>query len=355
MTSLIVIGMSSCSSKSEIDGLQRQIEDLKFGRIATIEQQMTNIQSSITTLVATDTQLSSFISTLQLETSALKSDLSSKEKALSDRIVALKKYADDELGKNRDWASVTFATLEQYQSLLTELAGIKQSISSLEINLRTEIESAITASEASMSGWVSEQFSGYYTITQMDAKLKALADSDAAAKQSMSELSEALAEAKTDLATAYTQAIAEAIINHEGTITTKIAADIRTATDALRAQIDALDLRMSAIEGMIQSITVIPAYSDGTLKVSSTGILYISCIISPVSSATGLTKNDIKVLVTSAVTRGSSITTFDVSEILVDGTDGEVEIMSDISSVLPIEAGETILAALNIKDRKSVV
>lgn len=73
---LLIAAVSSCASKSDIDDLQEQIDNLKTGKIATIEQQLTGIQASITSLQATDTQLSSFVSTLQLETSGIRADLS---------------------------------------------------------------------------------------------------------------------------------------------------------------------------------------------------------------------------------------------------------------------------------------
>lgn len=285
MLAMVTLFVSACATKSDINDLHNQINELKVGKVATIEQQVSGVQSSIASL-------QSLVNTLQQETTSIKSDLSSKEKALSDRIDALKKYVDDELSKANNWASATFATLEQYQAVLNELALIKQSLTNLDMEVASKIEKAISASESTMKGWVSEQLAGYYTIAQIDAKLKALAEADASTQSSISKLTSDLATAKSDLTEAYTKAIEEAINKHNGNISAKIAADIKAATDLLNARIDALDERVTALEGTVmdllnrvQSVNVLPQYSDGGVAVYSVGCSEIEFEIYPLDVA----------------------------------------------------------------------
>lgn len=154
-------------------------------------------------------------------------ELQNKDKELEKKITDIKAYADDGLQKSKDWATATFATLEQYNAITSDISAIKQSIeslnSSVEIlekklkeNVSKEIETAISqvrdqisadiaeevtnsytnaistakteltnaykaeiaasisALETSMKEWVNSALTGYYTISETDAKLTSL-------------------------------------------------------------------------------------------------------------------------------------------------------------------------------------
>lgn len=265
-----------CAKPSEIDDLQGQIDELKSVQIATIEQQIAGINGSLSSLEDTDKELKGYISSLQgtavelqksinatnekidkVETSlkvsidaaktdllaqlqslrtemtgelatvnAALADLQAKDKSLEEKIDNLKKYVDEELKNSKDWVSATFATLEQYQGLVTDIAGIKGDIASVNASIadletrlngkiaadiasavagvnesiaknvqgitsaytsaiakaKGEIESAytqaiqtaITNSEASMQAWVNGRLTGYYTIAETDARIESL-------------------------------------------------------------------------------------------------------------------------------------------------------------------------------------
>lgn len=346
--------VSSCVAKSDLEKLQGQIDDLQGGKIASIEQQISNIQVSITSLQTLGTQLSSLVATLQTDVTGMKSDLISKEKALNDKIEELKKYIDSEIAGTKDWTSATFATLTQYQAVLGELESIKQSISDLDTNLRAEIEKAISESESSMKGWVNEQLTGYYTIAQMEAKLKALTDADSANEQAISKVAADLETAKTELTEAYTKAIADAITKYDGEITSKIAADIKAATDALQKQIDALDVRVTALEGMIQSVIIIPAYSDGSVMCSTSGVLTLNCIITPSSAVKGLTKENFKLYATSVLTKATSPSVVNVTSAVVHSATGTVDIKADIKNLLDnLSEKENLSVSLFVKSGNS--
>ncbi len=150
--------------------------------------------------------------------------LNLKYEELDDKIGELKNWTSVEIQETKDWASATFATLEQYDSITSDLSVIKQnieslynSISALEIKFKeditkeletamatfkeqissdilndvttsylsaintakseiteaykSEIMSSIQASEASMKDWVNTELTGYYTISETDSKL----------------------------------------------------------------------------------------------------------------------------------------------------------------------------------------
>ncbi|MBQ9548350.1 MAG: hypothetical protein IJV01_04225 [Bacteroidales bacterium] len=283
--------------------------------------------------------------------------LQEKDAALELRIDNLKKYVDDELKANKDWAQATFATLEQYQGLVTDIAGIRAnieaitaSITALEARLtekmstdiaaavqglnesiaqkvteittayttvisatKGEIESAYTqaiqtaiaASESSMQAWVNGKLTGYYTIAQMDAKLdvlsRSISDGDATV---LATLRSELATARTELTTAYTSAIAEAIASYDGVIRAELAARIAEVNSSLstlegrvtilEAAVAGLRIDVDKLLGMIQSLSFLPAYSDGKARINvetSPVTIDLDFLVMPAEAASALATN----------------------------------------------------------------
>ena len=278
--SILLMAVFTACNQENIDQILNQSDE-----IASIRTQIGNIQTSIASLEKMDTQLKSQIEELTQkekdlasadeaqakEIASLKESLTQKESALSKRIDDLKTYVDDELKKQKDWVSATFSTLEQYQSTCNEIANIKQSLSNAETTIKN---------------WVNEQLTGYYTVAEMNAKVsaleKAIKDGDDAQAAELDKLKAALDTAKADIKKAYEKAITDAITTSEGKINKKIAADIKSATDALQGQIDAINTKIEAIEtrldnietslwkilSQVQSIVVVPNYSDGSVRIT---------------------------------------------------------------------------------------
>ena len=332
-----VAGLYACSQQ-ELDGIQSQIDELKSTHIASISSQISNIQTSISALEKMDAELKASIEALSKkeeelesadeaqakEIASLKESLTKIESALSKRIDDLIAYVDDELKKQSDWVTATFSTLEQYQSTCNEIASIKQSITDLESTLKslisdsesslnqklTTLESTlktlISDTETSIKSWVNEQLTGYYTIAQMDAKVaaleKSIADGDEAQAQELEKLKADLESAKTEIKAAYEKAISDAITESEGKINDKIAADIKTATDALQSQIDEINTKITEIEirlgkieasleailAQVQSIVVVPSYTDGRVEIRDDKDSEILFEVSPRSAALAL-------------------------------------------------------------------
>ena len=341
---LFITGLSACNQQ-ELDNIKSQLDELKSTQIASINSQISNIQASITSLEKMDSELKSRIDELSKkeqeledtdeeqakELASLRETLTQLETSLSKRIDDLKTYVDEELKKQSDWVSATFSTLEQYQGTCTEIANIKQSISDLETSLKTLISGSessinqtitslettlkalISDTESSIKSWVNEQLTGYYTIAQMDAKIsaleKAITDGDDAQAAELDKLKTALETAKTDIKTAYEQAITDAITTSEGKINEKIAADIKTATDSLQSQINEINTKISAIEtrlgiieaslekilAKVQSIVVVPTFSDGSVRLKDCEDTDILFEVSPRNAAKALAQQDLEV------------------------------------------------------------
>ncbi len=352
-----IAGLHACNQK-ELDRITSQIDEMKSMQIASISSQISNIQASISTLEKMDAELKSSIDELSKkeeesvspdealakEIASLKESLTQVESAMSKRIDNLKTYIDDEIKKQTDWITTTFSTLEQYQSTCNEIASVKLSVSDLEntlkglitdsessldqklLSLESTLKTLVSDTEASVKSWVNEQLTGYYTIAQVDAKVialeKSIVDGDKSQAHELAKLKANLDSAKTDIKTAYELAISEAITTSDGKINNKIAEDIKTATDALQVQIDTINTKISEIElrlgkvevslekifAQVQSIVVVPTFSDGSVKLDSNKDTEILFEVSPRKAAialAGQNKNVFSLDAISAETKAS--------------------------------------------------
>lgn len=246
-------------------------------KIATINEQIEAINNSIASLEAAKTDLDQRIKDAQADANANAEDIAALQEAkvfLEERITTLQSYVDNELNNANEWASATFATLEQYNALAEDVAQLKDVVDGLDEVLKN---------------WVNEQLAGYYTIAEVDAMLEALQKSvdenNESLQKDIEELSTKVDNMKTELTDAYTKAIEEAINTNNGVIDGKIA-DAITAVNgridseiaAISARIDALEERVEELENIInkiitriQHVSYIPQYSDGQATVKYTG------------------------------------------------------------------------------------
>lgn len=247
--------------------LQQQIDELKSIQIASIDTQIAGIKASINSLQTTDTELRGYIATLQEQRTVLAEedlklaqaiesakstlsgeitaveagliaqmeaykatvdgqisslntaieDLQAKDAALQQQITDLKSYSEGKIQETKEWATVTFVTLQKYNettelittiqgqisSINTQMEGFQTSLSDAMaqiIQLRadlqqhiaesntallqtaenitaaytTAIENAIATTESSLKNWVNTQLTAYYTAAQTDVRLSAL-------------------------------------------------------------------------------------------------------------------------------------------------------------------------------------
>ena len=289
--------------------------------------------------------------------------LQAKDKALENKISELKEYVNGEIQNTKDWATATFATLKQYNTLAEEVATIKENINSINNSITAleekltesinseiakaletvdgnikevvegitaaytklvadtkkeiteaytqDIADAISSIEVSMKSWVNEQLAGYYTIAQVEAKLSILSDACAtkeSLQQEVENMSKSLRETKNEIIEAYTKAITDAISTNNGLIDGKIAeavsnvnSNIDNKVATINAKISVIEERLNRIEDeiasinkqiatlieRIQSISFVPEYSDGKVKIDyRSHSATLDFIVSPSSLAT---------------------------------------------------------------------
>ena len=272
--------------------LQNEISTAKAEVLAELEALETELKNELAQINAT------------IET------LKAKDAELDKKIAELKTYVNTELGKTTDWVNATFATLEQYNALVSEVATIKeqikainQSITDLETRLTakinediasavstlnadiqqkvseittaytnavktakeeitaaytTAIQTAINALDASLKAWVGEQLANYYTIAEVEAKITALQtaidDGDTALQEELNKLKSQLETTKQEVTEAYKKAIEEAINTNNGVIDTKIANAIATINSRIDSEVATINAKISAIEARLDNV-----------------------------------------------------------------------------------------------------
>lgn len=360
--------VSSCAKKTDIEGLQSQIDDLRNTQIASINSQISTITSSLSTVQETQIKLTGYIGDLNLALTALQSKesgdvetlrssisaLEQKDAELKNLIDNLKTYVDTGIKDSKDWASATFATLEQYVALQGEMSTIKQALSAVQLSIssldaklaeeiqkaRTDLTVAISASETSMRSWVNDKLTGYYTIAETEAKLAALKseskEDDEKLQKEIDDLESALAAAREELTQAYQAAISSAIQTNNGVIDGKIAAAISQVQSAINetiagieSRLSNLESRLAAVEGQIsdiiaavQSVVVVPDYSDGSVKLYKSGTTSIRFEVYPLSAAEQLAEIGVDAFSLDYVetyTKSTALTNIPITGVSYDG------------------------------------
>ena len=369
MIAAVAMLFASCDKYDNVlSDIENRLDRIEESSLTTIDQQIAVISASINDLKAMDTELGGYISALQTTATDLQSQidatnaeidnvkkemgneidaveqsllnkldnlkttlegelatikanieaLTAKDTELEGKIAALETYVNNQLQATEDWVNATFATLAQYQEVLTTIAGIKSDITAINsamadletrinnkiatdikaaidalrvelgadyvakieaaINAvtsaytdsiataKTEIEAAYTkaiadaiaASEASMKAWVNGEIQKVYAeIADMEAYLAALAASVATDEElaaAVAAQQDELKQAKNDLIAAYEAAIKKAIEDNNGVINDAIAAAIATATNNLQSEIDSIMSKIAYIKERLDEL-----------------------------------------------------------------------------------------------------
>lgn len=260
------VSINACEEiKQQIEDYGARLTALEGTKIPSVEQQIQAVQSSILELKEMDRTLKEYINDLnQKDLPELKEaikQLQAKDAELESTITELQRYLDSQLGTQKDWVMATFSTLEQYQDLVTQIAGLKTDLGAFEKTVNdkfTEVAGTISALETSLKAWVNEAFTKYYDIATIDAKLaaidKSIQDGDNTNKAAIDDLSTRLDKALNDMTIAYQKAISEAIETNNGVINQKIAGEIETVNKRIDDEVNALQKRIASLEERVKAI-----------------------------------------------------------------------------------------------------
>lgn len=260
----------------DIQELNNRIDNIENDKIATVQKQVASISTSILDMQRVDAQLTEYIATLEKTAESLQKSLKQidaeiddvekhlkdevkyseslvlqelesykgvvkdqldainaaieqlkgERSVLEEEIYRVRKYVDQEIMILKDWTSVTYATLEQFELLAENVAAIQETVNALNRSMEdvesliskkvanelgnataglreslqedmkeiamecndaiaaastqitraceSMIKSVIAELESSIKSWVNEQLSGYYTASQIDSKLQSM-------------------------------------------------------------------------------------------------------------------------------------------------------------------------------------
>lgn len=273
---IALINESIASINTQIENINasiEQLEDVDAALLALIESLMTEAEELQNQLDANSAADAATKQALEAEIAniyALIGALQAKDVELDQKIDDLKAYVDGEISATEDWANATFATLEQYAAMQTDIATLAALIETYKQELTddytaaieavvTDMQTAIATLETSMKAWVNETLqAGYYDIAKIDALLvtleNKLANADDALAKQIAAQQAALEQAKNDLTAAYEAAIKKAIEDNNGKITKEINDAVNKATDELNAKIANINTEIENIKAEILSI-----------------------------------------------------------------------------------------------------
>ena len=284
---------------AQIEALEAEAAQLEV-KLAETNTKIDTVKSELTETISTEkanilAELEAFKATVNGELDAIKAvleTLKSKDAELDGKIAALQEYLDTELKSTEDWATATFATLEQYNEVVATIAtiegaieGLNESISALETRINEKIakdietacatlsadlqnavkdvteayisaiatakneiteaytaalEGAISALETSMKEWVNEQLTAYSTIVSTEAKITAL----------QSEMDGKLAAQKT-----YLEALVNALSSSVTTDITAIRKQIEEVNEAITKNAEEIENQRGELAEQKEELT----------------------------------------------------------------------------------------------------
>jgi len=314
--SLKSIGDISAETKKAIEALRKTSSQLKQD-IAATDASIDEVKAALKELnSAKNTEVLAYLETVKtyLEsqlayTEQTLASLVSKYESLESQAAQLQTYVEQDFA-TVDYVKGTYATIEQQNAIIAEVANIKEEIkgigstavimvkelneytdkkvaelsSDLNISIATmvtkitkdfndalskasvdlqaayseEFAAAISASEAGIMSWVNDQLKDYCLLADAEAQIlvfKNKIGNVPAGKSLQGEiesLQAQLQQAREDITAAYTKAIADAINNSEAKLNEKIAADI----NALRTQtVDPIVLKVTELESSVLELS----------------------------------------------------------------------------------------------------
>ena len=147
--------------------LEKAVKELQDSDKTNKEELITAINESKATVLANLEAMRREMQGKLSDIDEMISDLKDKDQELEKQISVLKTYVDDELKGIRDWATATFATLEQYNGIVerigginTEMSELKKSLSDLETRLTNKFDEDLKKAVSDIESKIGEEVSG---------------------------------------------------------------------------------------------------------------------------------------------------------------------------------------------------
>gem|GEM_PF-3045075 len=278
-----VLLAGGCATRADIQDINSQIDKL-YERVSTVEQQANAINKTVGLLDDAYELLEKSITDMEGEPEALMEELKTLKSQLAQRIADLKTYANSQDASNAEWLKVTFATIAQYEQTSTLISQLQLSANSTASNI-SELTGKLNEAKTTMEGWVSTRMADYYKVGELNALLASMKagyeSADVLLQGNIEKYDADISLLSENIAIAYKQAMADAIIQNEGYINGIIESQLKTKLANIKSNVEfltsditqietavrKLSLRINAIKITLSSVTVLPEYSDCSIDI----------------------------------------------------------------------------------------
>ena len=241
--------IASCG-KADTSAIEARLDAVEKVSIASLQSQMSQINTTIGNLQATQSQLSGFVTNLQTSVGTLEGNYSSlntavdnlgKQDAKFEKDIADLAKAVDNCGKDvKKWVEETYTTLTKFSELQDEVSTIKTNIQTI-----------------------------FSRLDGLDFETKRISDG---LRDLSTDLNEKLGKCNNEI---------------EG---------IKKDLKALQDDMDTVKAQIAAIVSSVQSVVVVPDYSDGSVKLSKAADNKVRFEIYPLDAAESIAKTGPSIL-----------------------------------------------------------
>ena len=147
--------------------LEKAVEELRKSDNANKEELIRAIEQAEKEVLVTLETMKSEMNVKLSDIGGAISDLKKKDADLEGKISDLKSYAGKELKGTEDWVKATFATLEQYNDIVEQIAGIdieiagfKTSMTDLEVRLTKNFTESLNKTVSDLESAVADEVAG---------------------------------------------------------------------------------------------------------------------------------------------------------------------------------------------------
>lgn len=147
--------------------LEKAVEELRKSDNANKEELIRAIEQAEKEVLVTLETMKSEMDVKLSDIGGAISDLKKKDADLEGKISDLKSYAGKELKGTEDWVKATFATLEQYNDIVEqiagidiEIAGLKTSMTDLEVRLTKNFTESLNKTVSDLESAVADEVAG---------------------------------------------------------------------------------------------------------------------------------------------------------------------------------------------------
>lgn len=147
--------------------LKKAVEELRKSDNANKEELIRAIEQAENEVLVTLETMKSEMNVKLSDIGGAISDLKKKDADLEGKISDLKSYAGKELKGTEDWVKATFATLEQYNDIVEqiagidiEIAGLKTSMTDLEVRLTKNFTESLNKTVRDLESVVADEVAG---------------------------------------------------------------------------------------------------------------------------------------------------------------------------------------------------